>query len=155
MDGEYREFATKSEKVFAKEDLSKYPYFERLRASRERRNFLRAIQSRGSAVSSPVILAPTKEGVVQTAGLAIRAYLWSLGVGLSLWLTMILIRVLDHEKLKLRDKRDEQLQSLLLSRFYRPRRNHYGPAVLIDINVLCLQSWRSLAWASLHSKPMI
>lgn len=157
MEHDYRAFAAKTETVFAKDDVSKYPYFEKLGASRERRNFLRAIQSNSGLPASPVILVPRREDYVRTTDFAIRAYLWSLGIGLPLWLGMILLPALDHEKLKPRDKRDEQLQSLLISRFFRPRRNHYGAAILIDTNiaVFAIMALSGLGFTSFEAEDLI
>jgi rhomboid protease GluP len=135
MENEYRAFAAKTEQNFAKEDTSTFRYLERLGASRQRRNFLRAIEGKSGPVGPVTIVVPYKEAFVRLTSTAVRAYVWSLGIGLTLWLVMILLIGLDHEKLHPLNKRDEELKSQLLSRFYRPRRNHYGPAVLIDINI--------------------
>lgn len=49
---------------------------------------------------------------------------------------MALTRQLDHDKLAARDGPDAKAEQFLVSMFYRPRRNLYGAAVLIDLNLL-------------------
>jgi rhomboid protease GluP len=134
LEAGYKVFAQEADAKFTKEYPADFQYLERMGRSSDARSFEKAIQHGGGKTDGIVILKPHKEPYARDTGSAVVWFGVSLGVGFVIWLFMVLIPELDEDKLKQPEPQDK-MERLLASNLYRPRRHHYGPAVLIDLNI--------------------
>lgn len=80
MNSEYNAFTEETARRFEGENTRTFRYLEKLGPSTERRNFIHAVQSVGTAAASPIVLAPHKEAFARQTGSAIHFFF-----GLSPW----------------------------------------------------------------------
>jgi rhomboid protease GluP len=132
---EYEAFLRACDKAIYNADASHYRFFERAAASEDRRNFEKALQGGGVAISPPpTILIPHAEIFEQRTGDRAEWIAYAFGITAVMWLLLVLVAPLADTETEVPQSRAKRSGGVVLG-FLVPRGDNYGLALLLDINI--------------------
>ncbi|HWA92597.1 MAG TPA: rhomboid family intramembrane serine protease [Rhizomicrobium sp.] len=136
-DARYRAFIDRSREAFDSEDPARYTYLERLAPSAELRGFARALEKQGASTDA-VIVVPHTDPFEQRMGNALGWMAGTFAAGVAVWLLMVLWPEVDPEKIRPRAETEEDSEMVagVLGLLLLPRREDWGLALLLDVNIL-------------------
>jgi rhomboid protease GluP len=136
-DSAYNLFLRESLEAFNAEDPRRYQFLENIGRNAGRKRFEKTLQAASYTLAAPTILIPHLEAFELRTGNRLQWSLVSFLVGPLVWLAMIMIPKLDHAKVKqASDPAHKPSHARAMwPNFIIPRRQSYGLALLVDINL--------------------
>ena len=136
---EYERFIKQSMYEFENKNLSQFVYFDRIGNSDTRDGYVAALKNNYKyKTNSKFILAPVNEPFEDRNGQKLEWIFGSFGIGMFVWLIMILIPSFENKELKRYESGEPENESDLkvFFTFFVPKKEFFITPILIDLNIL-------------------
>jgi membrane associated rhomboid family serine protease len=136
---EYEKFIKQSIYEFKNKNLSQFIYLDRIGNSDTRDGYVAALKNNYKyKTNSKLILTPINEPFENRNGHKLGWIFGSFGIGMFVWLIMVLVPSFENKKLKefKLGKPEKKSDIKILLAFFIPKKEFFITPILIDLNIL-------------------